>query len=197
MGAELSRVWWALVIRGTLSILFGVLAFVFPGMTLEVLVILFGAYALVDGAMALVAAMAGARPGQTWALVVEGLFGIGAGVVTFLWPAITLAALLLLIAVWAIVTGVFEIVAAVRLRNEIQGEWALGLAGVLSILFGLGLFVAPNLWTLAVVYLIGAYALLFGVAMIALAMRLRSWQRGLGSQTQGWPGTTDRPAGAV
>jgi len=191
MVAELSRVWWALVLRGALSILFGVLAFIFPGGTLEALVILFGAYALVDGVTALIAAVAHARPGQTWALLVEGLFGIGAGVVTFAYPGLTLVALLMLIAVWSIITGLLEIVAAVRLRQQIQGEWALALAGVLSTLFGVGLFVAPGAWTLAVVYLIGAYFVLFGITMIALAMQLRAWERGAGrglSGAQGWPG---------
>jgi uncharacterized membrane protein HdeD (DUF308 family) len=100
-------------------------------------------------------------------------------VVTFLWPQITLFVLLCLVAAWAIVTGLFEIVAAVRLRRELEGEWALALGGVLSVLFGLGLAVAPGAWTLAVIWLIGAYAITFGASLLALAFRLRGWSRSI------------------
>ncbi len=176
----LARNWWALALRGLFAILFGLAAFAWPGITLGVLVLLYGAYALADGAFAVAAAVVGGTPGLPWwAMLAEGLFGIGVGVVTFLWPGITLFALLGLIAAWAIVTGVFEIVAAIRLRREIEGEWALGLGGVLSVLFGLGLVVAPGVWTLAVIWLIGAYAIAFGTLLLALAFRLRGRSRSI------------------
>lgn len=170
----LARNWWALALRGLFAIFFGIAAFAWPQITLGALVLLYGAYALADGSFAVAAALVGRTMGLPWwALLAEGLFGIGVGVVTFLWPGITLFALLCLIAGWAIVTGIFEVAAAIRLRREIEGEWILALGGVLSVLFGLGLAVAPGAWTLAVVWLIGAYAIAFGTLLLALALRLR------------------------
>lgn len=173
--ATLSRNWWALLIRGIAAVLFGILAFVWPQASLVALVLLWGAYALVDGIFALVAAFA--RPDirdRRWLLVLEGLVGIAAGIVAFVWTDITALVLLYIIAAWAIVTGVIEIVAGIRLREEIKGEWALILGGILSVLFGLFLAIFPGAGALAVVYIIGAYALLFGVLLIILAFRLRS-----------------------
>lgn len=174
----LARNWWALVLRGLFAILFGLAAFAWPGITLGALVLLYGAYALVDGTFAVAAAVVGRTRGLPWwAMLAEGLFGIAVGVVTFLWPGITLFVLLCLIAAWAVATGAFEIVAAVRLRKEIEGEWVLALSGVLSVLLGLGLIVAPGVWTLAVVWLLGAYAIAFGVLLLVLGFRLRGWSR--------------------
>jgi len=174
----LARNWWALALRGLFAILFGIAAFAWPGITLGALVLLYGAYALVDGVFAIAAAVVGRTDGMPWwALVLEGVAGIAVGIMTFAWPGITALVLLYLIAAWAVVTGIFEIVAAVRLRKEIQGEWLLALSGILSVLFGFALVFNPLAGALAVVWLIGAYAIAFGVLMIALAFRLRSWAR--------------------
>jgi uncharacterized membrane protein HdeD (DUF308 family) len=171
----LSRNWWALALRGLAAILFGVLAFVWPGITLWALVLLFGAYMLVDGIFAIVAAVRGAgRETRWWLLLVEGVLGVLAGIVAFLWPDITALALLYLVAAWAIVTGVLQIVAAIRLRQEIEGEWALILGGILSVIFGLLLAVLPGPGILALVWLIGAYAVVSGVLLIVLAFRVRN-----------------------
>jgi uncharacterized membrane protein HdeD (DUF308 family) len=171
----LARNWWALVLRGVFAVLFGIAAFAWPGLTLGALVLLYGAYALVDGAFAVAAALTGTPRGVPWwALLLEGLAGIAIGVMTFAWPGITALVLLYLIAAWAVVTGVFEIVAAVRLRKEVRGEWILALSGVLSILFGIILVANPGAGALAVVWIIGAYAVAFGALMIALGFRLRS-----------------------
>ena len=172
----LARNWWALAIRGLAAILFGVLAFVWPGITLWALVLLFGSYMLVDGIFAIIAAVRAARrEARWWLLLIEGVLGVLAGLVAFFWPGLTALALLYFIAAWAIVTGILEIVGAIRLRQEIVGEWALGLSGALSLLFGVLLVVIPSpAGLLSLVWLIGAYALAFGVLLLVLAFRLRN-----------------------
>jgi uncharacterized membrane protein HdeD (DUF308 family) len=174
MLAELARNWWVLLVRGLAAIIFGVLAFVWPGITLLAFVILFGAYALADGAMAIAWAITG-RGGERpwWGMLLVGLAGVAAGLVTFLWPGITAVSLLVVIAAWAIVRGVLEIVAAVRLRNAIRNEWLLALAGALSVLWGVLLIVRPAAGALAMVWLIGAFAVAFGIVAVWLAVRLR------------------------
>src|SRR5215469_4972806 len=174
----LTRNWWALMVRGIVALLFGFLAFVWPGITLGVLVLLFGAYALVDGIFAVVAAIDNkGTERKWWTLLIEGFLGIAVGVVTFMWPHITALTLLYLIGIWAIVTGVFEIAEAIRLRKVIKHEWLLALAGIASIIFGVFLFAFPRAGALAVVWWIGAYAIFFGVMMLTLGLRLRSWER--------------------
>jgi uncharacterized membrane protein HdeD (DUF308 family) len=173
----LARNWWVLALRGVLAILFGLAAIFWPGLTLVALVFLFGAYALIDGIGALLVAVGGgSRVGSRWLLVLEGVVGILAGIAAFIWPGITAFVLLILIAAQAVVTGIFELVAAIRLRREIEGEWLLGLSGVASIIFGVLMFAFPGAGALAVVWLIGAYALVFGVLMLVLAFRVRGWR---------------------
>jgi len=174
----LARNWWALVLRGLFAVLFGIIALVWPGITLGALVLLYGAYALADGVFAIASVMAGRTWGRPWwSLLVEGLVGIAVGIMTFAWPGITALVLLYLIAAWAFVTGIFEVVAAIRLREEIRGEWLLALSGILSVLFGVALVIWPGAGALALIWVIGAYAIAFGVLMIALGFRLRSWSR--------------------
>jgi uncharacterized membrane protein HdeD (DUF308 family) len=164
--------WWAFALRGVAAIVFGILAFIWPGVTLAVLVLFWGAYALIDGVLALVAAF---RTGQDhrWWLIVEGVFGIAAGIVTFFWPGLTALVLLYIIAFWALVTGVLEIIAAIRLRRVIENEWWMALGGVASVIFGIILLVAPGAGALALIWLIAAYAIVFGVLLLLLAFRLR------------------------
>lgn len=168
--------WWALVVRGLAAIAFGVLVIVAPGVSLLALVYLWGAYALADGVFNIVLAVRGARAVRGWGwFLFEGICSIAAGVVTFIWPGITALGLLFVIALWAIVTGVAEIVTATRLRRVLRGEWLLALSGVLSIAFGVVLFARPGAGALAVAWLIGAYAILFGGLLIGLGMRLHRW----------------------
>jgi uncharacterized membrane protein HdeD (DUF308 family) len=174
MLAFMSRNWWILLIRGILAIAFGVLAFIWPGSALGALVLLFGAYALLDGVASIVVGLTGrgAQENRLW-LMLGGVFGVIVGVLTFVWPDITALALVYFIAAWAIITGVFSIVAAVQLRKEIDNEWLLGIAGALSILAGLYMAAFPGAGALALTWLIAAYAIVFGILLIALALRLR------------------------
>jgi uncharacterized membrane protein HdeD (DUF308 family) len=176
---SLARNWWILLVRGLLAILFGVLALAWPGATLFALIVMFGAFALVNGLLAIIAALLGRTEGiPWWALLVEGILSVGIGIATFAWPGLTGILLLYMIAFWSIATGVFEIIAAIRLRQVITGELLLGFGGVLSILFGFLLLIYPATGALAVAWLIGIYAILFGGMLIALSFRLRSlWQR--------------------
>jgi uncharacterized membrane protein HdeD (DUF308 family) len=172
----LSRYWWVLLVRGLLAIAFGLMAYAWPGLTLGVLVLLFGAYALVDGVSSVASAIGGQGTGTPrWHLVLRGLLGIAAGLVTLFVPGLTAMALLLYIAAWAILTGIAEIATAIRLRREIQGEWLLVLCGVSSVVFGGLLIARPGIGALAVVWLIASYAIVYGALVVALAFRARSF----------------------
>lgn len=172
--------WGWVVLRGVVAVLFGVMAVASPGITLAALVIAWGAYALADGIFALVAAWQVRDEGRPfWALIVVGLLGIAAGVVTFMWPGMTALALLMFIAAWAFVMGIFQIVAAIRLRKVIEGEWLLGLSGVVSVLFGALMAMYPGAGALAMLAVIAGYAIVFGVLLIVLGFRLKS----LGTRT--------------
>lgn len=170
-----SRLWWALVLRGVVAILFGLIAFFWPGITLVSLVLMFGAYAFIEGIASVVLGIReyGERE-RWWGTLLSGLVSVGAGIVTLLSPGITALALLTLIAVWAILRGGLDIVAAIRLRHVIQGEWLLALGGILSIGFGLLLLARPGAGALAVVWWIGAYTLVLGAVLIVLGFRARS-----------------------
>ena len=168
--------WWLLVLRGIAALLFGVLAFVYPGMTAQVLVILFGAYSLVNGIFTLTLAIRAPKgtPG-IGTLVLLGLLGIAAGLVTFFYPGITAISLLAVIAAWAVLTGIFEIVVAIKLRQQLSNEWMLILSGVLSVVFGVLVVLMPNAGALSIIWLIGAYAILFGIMMLAVAFKLKGF----------------------
>lgn len=171
--------WWALGIRGVVAVLFGLAALLRPGIALEALILLFGAYALVDGAFAIVGVFNGARGGTPrWVLLIEGVAGVLAGLIAFVLPGMTALVLLYLIAAWSIVTGVFEAATAIRLRREIRGEWALVAGGALSVLFGVVLAVLPAVGILSLVWLIGVYAIAFGVLLIITALRVRGNEGG-------------------
>lgn len=170
----LAENWWLLLLRGVAAIVFGVLAFIWPGVTLAVLVLFYGAFALVDGAFALAAAIMGkGGMGPRWWLAIVGLLGIGAGVLTFLWPGITALVLLVFIAAWSIMSGIFQIIGAIQLRREIDNEWLLVVAGLMSVVFGILLLAWPATGLLALVWLIGTYAVLYGALLVGLALRLR------------------------
>ena len=173
-----ARNWWALVLRGVLAVAFGIFALALPGAAFAVLVLAFGAYALVDGVFNIVAALRDARGERGWwTLLLSGVAGVLAGLAALLAPALTALVLLYVIAGWAGLTGVLEIAAAVRLRRHITGEWMMALQGGLSVAFGVLVILAPMAGALAVVLLIGAYALVSGLVLLALGARLRSAAR--------------------
>jgi uncharacterized membrane protein HdeD (DUF308 family) len=182
----ITHYWWAILLRGIVAILFGIAALIWPGLTIEVLVLMFGAYALLDGIFAVIVGIQ--QYGETkrwWAVVLEGVAGIVLGVLTLIWPGTTATVLLAFIAAWAIVTGVFEIGAAIELRKVIDNEWMLILAGAASVLFGMLLVLQPTAGALAIIWLIGAYAIVFGVLLSILAFELRRLGHTIGRAVPG------------
>jgi uncharacterized membrane protein HdeD (DUF308 family) len=176
----LTRNWWLLALRGLVAVLFGVLAFVWPGITLLSLVYLFSAYALMNGVLAFVVAYKTPKPHtRLFSLIFSGIVSIAAGIIACLMPGITALSLLILIAAWAIVTGIFEIIAAIRLRRIITNEWLLILAGIASVLFGVILLIQPGAGALVLIWWIGAYAIAFGILLIVLAFRMRQWGKSI------------------
>jgi uncharacterized membrane protein HdeD (DUF308 family) len=182
---RMSRDWWIIALQGMAAIVFGLLALVWPGITLLALVFLFAAYALIDGVLAFISGIRRGRDGgrPDWWRIARGVVGIAAGVVAFAMPGITAYVLLILIAAWAIVSGAIELVAAYQLRDVIRGEWLLALDGVVAIIFGIVLIAFPSAGALAVVWLIGGFAIVSGVILLALAMRLRDRARRPGAST--------------
>jgi uncharacterized membrane protein HdeD (DUF308 family) len=170
--------WWVLLLRGIVAVLFGILAITRPGITLAVLVLLFGIYAVVDGCFALFAAVGGwSHREDRWLLLLEGFIGIGAGILTLRAPGITTVALLFFIAAWALATGVLKIVSAIRLRKEITGEFWLALSGIASVVFAFLVMMNPAAGALAIAWLIGWYALFMGAMLVMLSIKLHNIRR--------------------
>lgn len=188
----LARNWWAFVLRGVLAILFGLMVILLPGMALMTLVVLFGFFAIAEGVFSLMAAFRTTPTLQHqpwWALLLEGLIGIAAGLAALFWPGLTAIVLLYIIAAWAVVSGILEIVAAIRIRRHVSGEWLLGLAGALSVVFGVLVAMFPGAGALVMVLWIGAYAIVFGVLLIGLGIQLRRMARAVERQVgEGFPG---------
>lgn len=178
MRIALARNWWSPAIRGAAAMLVGVIALAWPGITLAGFVILFGAYALIDGVFSIAGMARAVQSHERWgALLLEGVVGLVAALITVVWPAITVISLLYVVAAWAMITGVLEIAAAVRLRKHVAGEWVLALGGVLSVAFGVLIVIFPLAGALAITFWVGAYCLLFGAVLLTLGFRLRSWSR--------------------
>ena len=165
--------WWLPLIRGIAAMLFGVMAIVWPSISTLALILLWGGFAVADGVFGLMLAANAGAEGRRWGwLLFEGLLGIGAGAVAFIWPGMTAFALLLVIAFRSVFAGVAQIVAAIELRRVIPGEWLLVLSGVLSLAFGVLMMIFPLAGILAVVTIIGIYAIAFGSLFISLGLRL-------------------------
>jgi uncharacterized membrane protein HdeD (DUF308 family) len=173
MAAIMVGNWWALALRGVVAILFALIAFFLPGITAAALILLFGAYAFVDGVFALIAGLRAARHhGRSGALLLEGILNIVIGMIVFVWPGPALVALIYLIAIWAVISGIALIAAGMALIRH-SGEWLLVLSGVISVLLGIILFVQPAAGVVALSWWLGFYALLFGIILVATAFRIR------------------------
>lgn len=178
MNELFSRAWWMLALRGAVALLFGILALLWPGLTLLWLVALFATYALISGVVSIVGAVKNRHSDREWWLVLlVGLVSAGAGIIAILHPAMTALLLVLLMGANALVTGVLDIVTAIRLRKVIEHEWLLILAGLVSVVFGLFVFLFPGAGALALVWLISAHAIAIGILLLALAFRARGWSR--------------------
>ena len=174
---DIARSWWLILVRGLAAVVFGILALAWPGLTLLVLVVFFGAYALVSGVSELFAGFRHGAQSRAW-LIISGILSILAGVIALAWPGITSLALLFVIGVWAIVSGVSEIVAGIHLRKQIDNEWLLIVGGALSVIFGVLLLAQPGPGLLSLAWLIGVFAVLYGISMIALAFRVKNFTSG-------------------
>ena len=177
IGAQVvSRNWWMLALRGVFAILFGLVALLLPRIALLAFIYVFAAYAIIDGIVAVFVSIRERGSLNRWGWVLaEGILSVVAGIVAVVYPGLTALVLLYLVAAWAVLTGVTEIVAAFRLREQISREWALGLAGLLSIVFGIILFIRPGAGLLAILWLVGIYAIIFGILFIVRAFQMRSW----------------------
>jgi uncharacterized membrane protein HdeD (DUF308 family) len=174
MSALLAQNWWAIALRGVFAIIFGIIALLMPGATMLALVLLFAAYLLVDGIFAIIAAVRAARRQERWGwLIFEGLVDLVTGGIAAVWPLITIVAFALLMGAWAIVTGALLLGASYRL-NIPHGRWLMALAGAISVIWGVLLIIWPLIGALVLTWWMAAYALIFGVAMLVLAFRLRS-----------------------
>ena len=179
---NLTKNWWLVTLRGVLAILFGLAAFLMPGLAWLSLILLFGMYAMMDGVFAMLSGLISSKYSpRWWVFLLEGIVSVAAGVIAVLRPDLASTVLVLLIAGWAILTGVFEIAAAIRLRREISNEWMLGFGGFVSIVLGVLLFFQPGAGGLIITLMLGAYALIFGVLLVVLGFRLRKWNS-LGSE---------------
>jgi uncharacterized membrane protein HdeD (DUF308 family) len=172
----LTVTWWAMLLRGIAAVLFGILSFAWPEISLLTLMIVYGAYAIMDGAFLIIAAFRGGAS-RYWLLLLSGALGVAAGVIAIAWPGLTAIVLIFIIGWWSIVRGVMEIMLAIRVRREIPHEWLLILAGLLSVVFGVVLLAAPGSGALALIWLIALWAVVFGGLMIILAIRLRHWRQ--------------------
>jgi uncharacterized membrane protein HdeD (DUF308 family) len=194
MLTTLTRNWWMAAVRGVLAVLVGVIAFGWPGITYDALVLLFGAYALVNGGITLAfGLMAANENSRWWSVATAGFIGVATGLLTFMYPSTVGQILVYAVGAWAIVTGALEIVAAVRLRTIISGEWLMALGGALSVLFGVLIIAQPNAGAITLIYLFGLYAILVGVSEIGLGLRLRSLGEDVRQASVQTASSTSRP----
>lgn len=189
-----SRIWWAVALRGILAVLFGIIALIFTGQTLLALVYVFGAFALLSGLMEIVTAVRAGEAHVRWGwLAVAGIVGVAAGIVSFVWPGITALALLFVIAAWAIISGVAEIAFALSWPDTLAHPWLAALSGAISVVFGILLVVWPRSGVIALTWLVGIYAIIYGATQLYYAYRLQALQREVRSffdQSHGTPATS-------
>jgi len=180
MQAQIGRSWSMWLVRGIVALLFGLVALISPFATLTSLVMVAAAFMLVDGIFAFFSMFSRRDSPFWWSSFFEALVGVGIGLALLLWPGVGLLTFLYFLAAWAVVSGVFEIITAIRLRKVIEREWALGFAGLSSIAFGVAILVFPGLGLIATSWMLGAYAIIFGVLMINTSINVRRDQHKIG-----------------
>lgn len=189
MLAVISRKWWVLLLRGVVAIVLGIVAMMWPGIPLATIALLFGAFSLADGVACIVMGLRGEADGTMWwTMILLGVVAAAAGIAAFAMPGLTLLVLLGIVAGSAIVRGIFEIVAAIRLRAHIDDEWVLGLSGAMSVLFGVLLIARPGAGLVAIAIIMGAYMVALGAMAVALSLRLRRLQHRVGGDRVGGVG---------
>ncbi len=181
-GSSLRSYWWLAVLRGVVALLFGIAVFTRPGITVGTYLLLFGAFALASGVLAVISAISlAAHHKQWWAILIEGIAGILIGLTTLYWPIATLLTVLVMVAIWAIFTGIFQIVASFAKFGPAGGRWFLGIGGVLSLILGIALLSAPGIGIMTMILFLGVYLLLFGIDQIVLGLQLRHLDRWVAS----------------
>jgi uncharacterized membrane protein HdeD (DUF308 family) len=181
---QLTYNWWTVALRGVLTIVVGLIAFFFPGVTLAFVIALFGVFALFEGAFLIISGIRNRRENRRWwALIIQGIISVGAGILAFMAPLATAVALLYLMAFWAIASGLVEIIVAIRLRKEMEGEWMLVVDGILTVLFGVALVAVPAAGLLVWMWMIGGFKLASGLLLLVLAFRLKKEERGTAGST--------------
>lgn len=174
MEKVLAQYWWSFYVRGIIAIIIGLTALFLPGITLEILAILIGAFFLVDGVFSIAASLGSKSSGERWRIfILEGIVGVIIGILTFLWPEVTIMALVLLVSAWAFFTGILELAASFKLRQVIENEWLLTLSGIISIIFALVLLISPWKAAIVLIWLLGLYAIFFGILLIFLGRKLK------------------------
>ena len=177
-----ARSWWVYIVRGVLALVFGLFAYLNPAITMKILLIFFGIFIFIEGLLAIVGSIAGRKYSDIWWLVLlEGIAGVIIGVITFTRPAVTGMVLIVFVALWAIWSGLFRIITAIRLRKELDSEWLLIFGGIISILFGVMLFAHPGAGIVAIAWLIGFFASMSGILMITFGIKARKFQKEAGS----------------
>lgn len=177
MKTLLEESWWTLALRGVLAILFGILAISWPALTLRVLIFLFGAFVLLSGIFEVYSSLKDRSVKYWWVVLLGGVISVIIGILAFAAPRLTALVLLYLIAAWALITGILQIVSGIELRKQIKDEWVLVLCGIISVLFALFVFVRPGEGALALILVIGLFAIVFGILQLILAFKVRGWKK--------------------
>ena len=178
MSNTIARSWCSTLVHGLLSAILGILILSYPGLTVGLLIIFFAAYAFVSGLFNSIAAIANRKNNEDWSIhLIEGLVGIGVGILVWTWPGISALLLLYVIAAWAVITGILQVLTAIKLRKHIKHEFLLGICGIISLIFGIYVFRFPGAGALALAWVIGIYTLAIGILLVILSFQIKHTQK--------------------